>query len=448
MKRLLALILVFALALTSCSQSKVPESPSQPSIAESSSAESGSSDGSTNDSHPEAADTTNDSIPEAADTTETPEADTAVQLEFNDVVPEFSRLDNTGLLRYVEDNVYAELVAQLNSDDYFVENISAVYVSKEYLEEMAFNSQSNVFFGYTLAELDAEFEGTRYVFTLGDDGSTIVQAFETYDDTYEQVIKNVAIGTGVILVCVTVSTATAGAGAPAVSMIFAASAKTGTAFALSSGTLAFAASAITTGMQTKDPKAALNAGVLSGSESFKWGAIIGCITGGVKQSLTLHNTALSPNNDIPSPHESEALTPHNTDPSPSSGIPSPRESELRAAQKYGGEEQVSFLNGQKVPYGTPGSTKPDLVITSSSGEYLEAIEVKNYNLETNLPQLCRELKRQVSQRVTDLPSGSTQRIVLDVQGRGYAEEILTSASTTIETALAEIYPNIPIDFLY
>lgn len=28
-----------------------------------------------------------------------------------------------------------------------------------------------------------------------------------YDDTYEQVIKNVAIGTGVILVCATVSVA-------------------------------------------------------------------------------------------------------------------------------------------------------------------------------------------------------------------------------------------------
>lgn len=47
-------------------------------------------------------------------------------------------------------------------------------------------------------------------------------------------LKNVAIGTGVILVCVTVSAVTAGAGAPAISLIFAASAKTGTIMALSS----------------------------------------------------------------------------------------------------------------------------------------------------------------------------------------------------------------------
>ena len=55
------------------------------------------------------------------------------------------------------------------------------------------------------------------MFTLGDDGDTIVTAFEAYDDTYEKVIKNVAIGTGVILICVTVSIVSEGFGVPAVS---------------------------------------------------------------------------------------------------------------------------------------------------------------------------------------------------------------------------------------
>ena len=137
--------------------------------------------------------------------------------------PEFSDLSDSDLLRYVEDNVYQNLVGDLNSDQYFVENVSAVYVSEEYLEELSYNSQSNIFFGYTLAELDEQFQGTRYVFTQGEDGETVVIPLETYDDSYEKTVKNVAAGAGVILLCVTVSAVTA-AGAPAISMIFAASA--------------------------------------------------------------------------------------------------------------------------------------------------------------------------------------------------------------------------------
>ncbi len=200
-------------------------------------------------------------------------------------VPEFTSLDDEELHRYVQDNIYAQLVAELDSDQYFVENVSTVYISQEYIDELTYNSKANVYFGYTLAEIDEVYQGTRYVFTLGDQGETIVVPFEEYDDTYEQVLKNVAIGTGVILVCVTVSVVTAGAGAPAVSMIFAASAKTGTIFALSSGGLGAVASGIVTGMETGDMEEALKAAALAGSEGYKWGAITGVISGGATESV-------------------------------------------------------------------------------------------------------------------------------------------------------------------
>ena len=200
-------------------------------------------------------------------------------------VPEFTSLDDEELHRYVQDNIYAQLVAELDSDQYFVENVSTVYISQEYIDELTYNSKANVYFGYTLAEIDEVYQGTRYVFTLGDEGETIVVQFEEYDDTYEQVLKNVAIGTGVILVCVTVSVVTAGSGAPAVSMIFAASAKTGTMFALSSGGLGAVASGIVTGMETGDMEEALKAAALAGSEGYKWGAITGVISGGANESV-------------------------------------------------------------------------------------------------------------------------------------------------------------------
>ena len=167
-------------------------------------------------------------------------------------MPEFTGLDDSALLTYMEDSIYTNLVTEMDNEMYFVENVSAVYISKEYLEEVAYNSQENIYFGYTLSELDAYFQGTRYVFTLGDDGQTIVTEFQEYDDTYEQILKNVAIGTGVILICVTVSVVSGGLGAPAVSMIFAASAKTGTIMGLSSGLFSGVSAGVVTGMETGD----------------------------------------------------------------------------------------------------------------------------------------------------------------------------------------------------
>ncbi len=212
---------------------------------------------------------------------------------YREYEPEYTKLNDPELLRYIEDNMYAELVAELDSDEYFLQNVSASYLSKEYIEELEYNSKENIFFGYTLSELDSEFQGTRYVFTLGEDGETTVKPFEAYDDTYEKVLKNVAIGTGVILVCVTVSVVTAGAGAPAVSMIFAASAKTGTVMALSSGAMGGTAAGIVTGVKTKDFNQAMKAAALAGSEGFKMGAISGAIAGGATEAVALKGATLN-----------------------------------------------------------------------------------------------------------------------------------------------------------
>ena len=199
MKRIIALILSFALLLSGCAQTQLHSQQTEE--------------------------------PQPSETTNNPAVLQPDEIVWQEAGPEYKELDSSELLYYVEDLVYRETVSSLNSDEYFVENVSAVYISKEYLEEVAFNSQSNVYFGFTLAELDELFQGSRYIFTLGDDGQTTVRELQEIEDTStETMLKNVAIGTGVILVCVTVSAVTAGA--PAVSLIFAASAKTGTIMAL------------------------------------------------------------------------------------------------------------------------------------------------------------------------------------------------------------------------
>jgi len=199
---------------------------------------------------------------------------------------EFSGLDDENLQRYLRDTLYTALVEDLDSDQYYVENVDTKYISKEYLKELAANSKENIYFGYTLSALEQQFQGTKYVFTVGDDGHTIVHAFEDYDDTYDRVVQNVAIGTGVILVCITVSAVTGGV-APTVSMVFAVSAKTAAGAAVSGGAIGGSMAGISTAISTGDVSKAIDAAALGGSEGFKWGAIAGAVTGGAGEFSAL-----------------------------------------------------------------------------------------------------------------------------------------------------------------
>ena len=298
MKRTIALLLSIALIATGCSSPSVKESNQE-------SVSSVTTISQTDESTLEQAESTalpdSDAVSSAVTSDNTAakdtDTDTAKELTLDENMEvSFKGMDDPDLISYVENTVYQDLVKDLNSEGYFVENVEAVYISQEYVEELAYNSQSNVYFGYTLAELDEQFQGARYIFTLDDNGKTTVQEMETlYDDSTERIIKNVAVGGGVILLCVTVSAVTGGLGAPAVSMIFAAGAKTGTAFAVSSGVLSGAAAAITTGYQTQDFDQALEAAALAGSESFKWGAISGAIIGGVSEGTALYGAAKQTN---------------------------------------------------------------------------------------------------------------------------------------------------------
>lgn len=263
MKRIVALFLSAAMLLTGCSSSA------------------------SEDSTTSSQSTTTVAVTE--DVTET----SSQNLVWTDVEPEYTEF-NDELLAHIEDLVYMKTVELLDSDMYFVENVSAIYISQEYIDEVAFNSQSNIFFGYTLAEIDKMFEGTRYVFTLGEDGNTAVQELEEIVDTdTDTIIKNIAIGTGVILICVTVSVVTAGVGAPAISMIFAASAKTAIVMATSSAAFGGVSAGVVRGIETGDMGEALDAAALGASEGYKWGAISGAVSGGASQAIALKGFTLN-----------------------------------------------------------------------------------------------------------------------------------------------------------
>ncbi len=213
---------------------------------------------------------------------------------FADDTPSFKGLNDPAIEPYLESTLYDSLVSDLDSSDYFVENIEAIYISEEYLEELEYNSQENIYFGYALSQLDEQFAGKRYVFTLGEHNETVVKEFEAYDEEYyNTIIHNVSVGTGVILVCVTVSVVTAGAGAPAASMIFAVAAKSGAVAALSGAALGGVAAGVVTGYKTGDMNESLKAAALAGSEGFKWGAITGAVSGGATEAFALKGATLN-----------------------------------------------------------------------------------------------------------------------------------------------------------
>ena len=333
---------------------------------------------------------------------------------------EFNELDDPRLLQYVEDNVYAHLESELNTNEYIIENVSAVYKSKEYIEELEYNSQANIYFGYTLDEINALFEDSKYVFTLSENGKTSVRELLVQkDNTFNDVVKNIAVGSGVILVSVIVSTASGGLGSPAIAAVFAASAKSGTLLAFSSSLISGVVAGVVTGYQTKDFEEAVLAGNLKGSEGFKWGAVSGVLLGGSKEALTIAGKRIG----LP---------------------PTPRESERYALTKIGGREQVTYSKGIEVPYGTLGASRPDLV--KKTGKTLHAYEIKNYDLKNNKSKLISTLREQIENRAINMPPGTHQHVVLDGRRRGYSKIFLKDIAKEIKRELSQIVPDISVNF--
>ncbi len=290
MKRIIALILALSFTLTACASNQSPETLSSSAITTE------SLDGEKNADVPadssEATETSMSQVSSEAVTSDSGISD-SYNYEDQEIANENLDLDDTKLQQYLKDKIYQEALDTFDNDKYIVDNIEIKYYSKEYIDNLTYNSQENIYFGFTQAELDQQFAGKKYVFTLGDNGETIVTEVETYEDhTTEEVLKNVAIGGGVLLVCVTVSVVTGGA-APAVGMIFAVGAKTGTAMALSGGAIGGISAGIMTGYQTGNFEDAMKAAAVGASEGFKWGAITGTLTGAASETWGLYSAANS-----------------------------------------------------------------------------------------------------------------------------------------------------------
>jgi hypothetical protein len=107
-----------------------------------------------------------------------------------------------------------------------------------------------------------------------------------------------------------------------------------------------------------------------------------------------------------------------------------RESEDEVGRRLDGQgydPQRSFKDGQEVPYGTRGSTRPDYYKPGDS------IEVKNYKVAdaAGRDRLVTNIADQAIERAKHLPPGSLQRAMVDIQGQDVPEEVLEALAERI-----------------
>lgn len=125
------------------------------------------------------------------------------------------KMSDADFVKKLEDSVYQLIVKDLdengNRKDLQVQDVKAVYLSKEYLEQYTYNTKETKFFGTTLGELEKKFDKQKYVFDIDENGKTTCHAVGDFDNTFDEVTQAALLGSGVILISVTIVCVTGGA---------------------------------------------------------------------------------------------------------------------------------------------------------------------------------------------------------------------------------------------
>ena len=176
-------------------------------------------------------------------------------------------------------------------DDYNVDFVDTIYLSQEYVEELDANSKKNVYFGYDFDEVASAMEGTNWTFTV-ENGQTFINEVAKQSDALANIVRKVAIGTGVILICVVVSSISAGVGAAPVACFFAGAAKSALIGSISGAAVSGVIGAAIAGIQTHNFEEAINSAASAAADGFMWGAISGALIGGFSSTACFSGETL------------------------------------------------------------------------------------------------------------------------------------------------------------
>ncbi len=124
-----------------------------------------------------------------------------------------------------------------------------------------------------------------------------------------------------------------------------------------------------------------------------------------------------------------------------SSRPTPQQSEDELSPPDA-DQQVAFKNGNVVPKNTKGSVRPEAYQFNSK----QSFEVKNYdiNRKNGIKDLVNNVVKQARQRLSNLPSGSTQNVIIDVRGQKATQSTLNQIRNKISTQVGT--KNINVSF--
>lgn len=163
---------------------------------------------------------------------------------------------------------------------YNVDYVECIYISQEYIDEVYYNSLNNVYFGYDYDEVASYMQDTNWTFTVDENGQTVVTEVKESSNALVDIIKKVAIGTGVIVICAVISCVSGGVGAAPVACFFAGAAKGALIGAVSGAAVSGVIGGAIAGVQTQSWEGALNGALTAAADGYMWGAISGALVGG------------------------------------------------------------------------------------------------------------------------------------------------------------------------
>ena len=105
--------------------------------------------------------------------------------------------------------------------------------------------------------------------------------------------------------------------------------------------------------------------------------------------------------------------------------------------------QASFKGHKSVPYGTPGSVRPEYI--SSDGRSA-SFEVKNYDLKANTSGLVNAISNQALRRQANLPIGMRQSVIIDVRGQNTSAQQRATIAQKIAKSSRGVISSADVDF--
>lgn len=114
---------------------------------------------------------------------------------------------------FFDSEFYSEVESVFESCDLTIENIQLQFLSKEYIEELDYNTRENIFFGELLSDLNESYGDKKFIFTL-ENGETVTREFEKYEDIIGDILLEIAVDAALILMEVTISIVTDGVVTP------------------------------------------------------------------------------------------------------------------------------------------------------------------------------------------------------------------------------------------